>query len=170
MTGKDTDPTSNGVSVKLTAMIGVLMLALGGAALAGSGKMRGHGLFDRIDANDDELITSDEIVPFTEKRFARFDGNDDGTVSTAEVDAHIMKELERRRARILKRFDVDGDGSITQAEFAKQATQIFAGADTNNDGAVTRAEADEAREQLRSQFRRHMDEADGADTDAGQEN
>lgn len=169
MTDKDTDSAGKGVSLKLTATIGALMLVLGGAALAGSGKMRGH-MFDRLDANSDDRITLEEVTPFAEKRFSRFDADGDGTVSTAEVDAHLKKHLERRRARLLKRFDADGNGSITKAEFSAQAEQMFERVDADSDGAITRTEAKEMRNHFRAHWRRHMDEVDGTDRDKMQEN
>lgn len=169
MTNKDTETTPGNVSLKLTAMVGVLMLALGGAAIAGAGKMRGH-MFDRLDANKDNQITQDEITPFTEKRFSRFDADGDGTVSTAEVDAHLKKHLERRRARLLERFDKDGNGSITQAEFSMQTAQMFERADEDQDGAISRAEADKLRKHMRGKWRRHMDEMDGPTAGDAEEN
>ena len=169
MTNKDTDTASKGVSLKLTATVGALMLLLGGAALAGGGKMRGH-MFDRLDANNDDRITLNEVAPFAEKRFSRFDTDGDGTVSAEEVDAHLRKHMERRRARILERFDADGNGTITKAEFSAKAEQMFERADADKDGAVTRTEAKEMRRHFRAHWRKHMDEMDGTAPDKTQEN
>ena len=169
MTNKNADTAAKGVSLKLTATVGALMLVLGGAALAGSGKMRGH-MFDRLDANNDDRITLSEVTPFAEKRFSRFDADGDGTVSAAEIDTHLKKHMERRRARILDRFDTDGDGTITKAEFSAQAEQMFERVDADKDGAVTRAEAKEMRANFRAHWRKHMDEMDGTAPDKTQEN
>ncbi len=169
MTNKDTDTAAKGVSLKLTATIGALMLVLGGAALAGSGKMRGH-MFDRLDANSDNQITLDEVTPFAEKKFSRFDVDGDGSVSAAEIDAHLKKRMEKRRARILERFDTDGNGTITQAEFSAQAQQMFERVDADKNGAITRPEAKDMRRHFRAQWHRHMDEMDGAKPDKVQEN
>lgn len=169
MTNKDADTATKGVSLKLTATVGALMLVLGGVALAGSGKMRGH-MFDRLDANSDDRITLSEVTPFAEKRFGRFDTDGDGTVSAMEIDAHLKKRMERRRASILERFDADGNGTITKAEFSAKAEQMFERADADKDGAVTRAEAKEMRAHFRAHWRKHMNEMDGTAPDKTQEN
>ena len=169
MTDKDANPAPNATGLKLTVLIGVLMLALGGAALAGSGKMRGN-IFDRLDANNDNRVTADEIEPFTAKHFARFDGDGDGVVTPEEIDIQIRKRLQRRRAMLLDRFDADADGSITQAEFSAQAAKMFDRVDANDDGAISRAEAEETRNRMRARWHRLMHEAPEAKPEGSQEN
>ena len=149
-----TDAQARRSSLKLTAALAVLMLALGGAAMAGGGEKHAR-MFDRLDANNDEQINRDEIKPVVAKRFKRFDTDGDGVVSAAEIDAHLMKRVERQRAHILKRFDRDDDGAVSRAEFDRQVARMFDLADENDDGLVSREEAREMRAEMRSRWRHH---------------
>jgi len=155
MENGDMDRSARNTGLKVAAALGVLMIVLGGMAIAGTGKWHG-AMFDRVDANDDGKISPEEVQPFANKRFARFDSDNNGVVTAAEIDAHLMKRMEKRRARLLKRFDDDGDGAISQAEFGNQVTQIFSRVDDNDDGAISRSEADKMRKHMRGHWKRHM--------------
>lgn len=159
----DRDRSAKHTGLKLAAALGVLMLVLGGVAMAGAGKGEGR-MFDRLDANSDDQVSPDEVQPFVEKRFKRFDANGDGVVGAAEIDAHLMKRMERRRQHLLKRFDSDGDGAITEAEFGTQVTAMFKRVDSDGNGTVSRTEAQEMRKHMRARWRNHM--GHGMDDDA----
>ena len=165
-----TDTEARRASLKLTAALAALMLALGGAAWAGGGEKHAR-MFDHLDANNDEQINRDEIKPVVEKRFKRFDTDGDGVVSSAEIDAHLMKRVERHRAHILKRFDRDDDGAVSRAEFDRQVARMFDLADENDDGQVSREEAREMRAEMRSHWRHKWHGGDGfAAPEDGQDN
>lgn len=165
MENGDMDRTARHTGLKLAAALGVLMVVLGGVAMAGAGKKHG-AMFDHVDANDDGKLSQEELQPFANKRFARFDTDKDGVVTAAEIDAHLMKRMEKRRQKLLKRFDGDGDGTITQAEFSTQVSQMFARVDADEDGVISRSEAMKMRKLMRGHWKRHMghgmDDEDGA--------
>lgn len=156
MTPSKSKSGSVSTGLKLTALIGVAIVTLGGAAWAGGGKWHG-AMFDHLDANKDQQVNKQEFAPFADKRFTKLDADADGIVTTAEIDAHLQKRLERHRDRLLKRFDGDGDGKVTRSEFDTHMGQMFDRVDKDDDGSVSRAEADEMRKHMRAKWKRHMD-------------
>lgn len=151
----DMDRTTRHTGLKVAVGLGILMVALGGIAVAGAGKWQG-AMFDRIDANSDNQVSLDEFQPFAKKRFKHFDTDGDGVVSAAEIDAHLMKRMEKRRQRLLKRFDDDGDGAVTSAEFDKQVMTMFNRVDGDDNATVSRDEAAKMRQHMRARWKRHM--------------
>ncbi len=152
--------SSKSLPLKLTfALVGTMMV-LGGAVYA-SGAHRGGHMFDRIDANGDDTITRDELSPVAEKRFARFDGDEDGVVTSAEIDAYLMRRVERRRDHILSRFDTDADGNVTLTELDASITDMFERADADDDGQLSREEARSAHSEMHGN--RHGDDDQDSD-------
>ncbi len=125
---------------------GMLAAAAGTAAHAG-GPGAGAGLlpFAKMDADGDGFLTRDEVRKARETRFAKYDANGDGKAEISEIDAAIMKRLEKRkvkiRYRILGRLDANGDGIIEKKEFVNARMRMFGRADRNGDGRIDRREA-----------------------------
>ena len=127
------------------------------------GGMMHHGpmhLFNKADANKDGVVTRQEAMQMRANRFDKFDADKNGTVTIDELDAGIEKRLARLKAKIrygiLARFDRDGNGEITAAEFKNHPIRIFDHADANGDGKVTRAEAAQMRHRIKGRFMRHL--------------
>ncbi len=123
-----------------------MLAAAGGAALAG-GAPGTSGLmpFAKLDADGDGFLTRDEVRKAREARFAKYDANGDGKAEISEIDAAIMKRLEKRkvkiRYRILSRLDANGDGVIDKDEYLNARMRMFDRADRNGDGRIDRREA-----------------------------
>ncbi len=78
---------------------------------------------------------------FRERRaaraFDRLDLNSDGALDASEVDIAVKQRTTRRISNALRRFDQDGDGQVTRAEFEKPSRDRFASRDINEDGKIT---------------------------------
>lgn len=135
------------------AIVGALMIGLGGAVYAAGGKHGDRGMFNRLDANGDKQITAEEVTELVGKKFSRYDADGDGKVTAEEIDAQLQKWVERRRQRMLERLDTDGDGMISQAEFEAPASARFARMDVDGDGVVTRDDMRQYRKEMRSERR-----------------
>jgi Ca2+-binding EF-hand superfamily protein len=68
-------------------------------------------IFKRLDANNDGVITQEEVRAAFRKRFKKFDANSDGVVT--------LDEVERMADERFKRFDLNGDGQATKEEIAE---------------------------------------------------
>jgi Ca2+-binding EF-hand superfamily protein len=133
-----------------TALFGAVSLALAaGSALAAD---KPTSRFDRLDANNDGVITRAEAAgsPQVAKSFDRADRNNDGKLSRAEYrSAFVKKEqkpvntaAQRDRDPGFNALDRNNDGYLTRAEAARNPDleRQFKAADTNNDGKLNRAE------------------------------
>ncbi len=130
----------------LTALSAFGMLVITGAtAQAGPGGGAMLLPFAKMDADGDGYLTRDEVRKAREARFAKYDANGDGKAEVSEIDAAIMKRLEKRkvkiRYRILGRLDANGDGVIDKEEYLNARMRMFDRADRNGDGRIDRREA-----------------------------
>lgn len=106
------------------------------------GGRHGRGHLSGADANDDGNITRDEFLARPIAHFERLDANNDGVISADErPQRRARADGESRRARM----DANGDGQISQSEFAAMGASMFERLDANNDGRVTREEAQAVR-------------------------
>jgi Ca2+-binding EF-hand superfamily protein len=65
----------------------------------------------------------------------------------AEGGGHDGKRSEMMEKR-MKAADTNGDGTISKAEFVKQAEERFEKIDANNDGGITKEEMEAMREKF----------------------
>jgi Ca2+-binding EF-hand superfamily protein len=133
-----------------TALFGVVSLALAAGSAFAADKPKSR--FDRLDANNDGVITRAEAAgsPQVAKSFDRADRNDDGKLSRAEYRAAFVKSEKkpansaapRDRDPGFNALDRNNDGYLTRAEAAgnPDLAKHFKAADTNNDGKLNRTE------------------------------
>lgn len=104
------------------------------------GGPRGKGgafMIERLDSDGNGTLSIEEFAVMGDKPMTRLDADQDGSITSEEIDAAIVERMvERRRQRILDRFDLDADGTITSEEIERQRAKIFALMDRNDDGAV----------------------------------
>lgn len=114
-------------------------------------------IFERMDANDDGKIDAADRTERQRTRFERMDANDDGALSYDEFAAGRAAKPGQpaeqpgagRGGRgqtgggmmaMAAHADSDGDGAISQAEFAAASMAMFDRADADRNGTVTAAE------------------------------
>lgn len=67
--------------------------------------------FEMLDTDKNGVISKDEFLALSEKRFEAMDANDDGVFSKAEAQearAKVMKRLEQRRQQAAQSGSNDG--------------------------------------------------------------
>lgn len=125
------------------------------------GMMRGHegrgsGMMRRLDSDGSGDISPEE---FGERRMGWLTGADsdgDGVLSMEEMTAAIeQRRQERREARLLRRFDIDGDGRVTVEELERHQEKLFALKDRDDDGVLSSDEMGRDSMHGRMHGRRH---------------
>lgn len=103
-------------------------------------------LLKEADTNKDGALSKAELTASREAQYARVDTDKDGFVSEAERAAAAPPAAAgRSRGRELAggaaaRFDSNGDGKVSKAEFLGAPTPGFDFADTNKDGNLSKEE------------------------------
>lgn len=119
-------------------------------------------LFDKLDANQDGVVTSDEVPDDKQAIFERLlrvgDANGDKKLSKEELVAGLKKAAPQAEAapgrpggapgglpnvapkEIFGRMDKDGNGKIEKDEIPERMKENLARVDTNSDGAIDLAE------------------------------
>ena len=136
-----------------------LLILLGAPALA---QMRGEGIFERADTNNDGSVTREEFVAARAEQFTKFDRNSDGYIDSSDVPKRLAARRQQNGGgdSLVGQFDADGDGKVTKEEFVNGPTLIFdrADADKNNvldakELAAAKEAAKAAGDQMRSRRR-----------------
>lgn len=136
--------------------------------------------FDKMDVNQDGVLSEADRDARLRQHFAEADTDGDGVLSEAEFTAaHEQmraKRHERRQARaerrgggqmmrrggrgghggpgaMLRRADANGDGQVTRDEAQTAALARFDRADSDGDGTVTRDERRAAMQAMRASRR-----------------
>jgi EF hand len=131
-------------------------------------EQRAAAMFARMDADGDARLTpADRAARSGERQdshFARLDADGNGAISREEFAARADQRAERREGagehrpgreharmggqrgprggaqRIMASADADGDGAVTQAEFASAMLARFDAADSNRNGTIEASE------------------------------
>jgi Ca2+-binding EF-hand superfamily protein len=121
------------------------------------------GLFSKLDANGDGVITSDEVEgeakPLFERLLRRADKNGDGKLSREEFAAGTTEQPPREQPRPVEQPAPDRPASRPERFTPVQLSALFERTDANSDGKVA---VSEMREELREPLRRFL-EREGID-------
>lgn len=101
---------------------------------------RGHRMrmMGRFDVDQDGSISAEEFAAMGIEDVIAADDDGDGEISFEEMKAAMeARRDERMRAMFERRFDVDGDGTITVSELQDRQDKRFALLDANNDGSLS---------------------------------
>ncbi|WP_291729537.1 EF-hand domain-containing protein [Leisingera sp. F5] len=132
----------------IAAIVAVAGMAAGGAALAkGYGHHGPKMSFEEIDADGNGEVTKAEIQALKEARFSKADADGDGKLTLEEMQAHAQARANERAARMLERFDKDGDGALSKDEMPqpRRAGRMFDRMDADGSGGISKEEFEEAR-------------------------
>ncbi|AHD01525.1 EF-hand domain-containing protein [Leisingera methylohalidivorans] len=132
----------------IAAIVAAAGLAAGGAALAkGDGHHGPKMSFEEIDADGNGEVTKAEIQALKEARFGKADTDGNGVLTLEEMQAHAQAQANKRAARMLERFDKDGDGALSKDELPepRRAGRMFDRMDADGSGGISKQEFDEAR-------------------------
>ncbi|MBO0345287.1 calcium-binding protein [Roseibium sp. CAU 1637] len=108
----------------------------------GFGKKGGHGkrmakkLFSDFDTNSDGVITQEEIDAVVATRFSETDRDGNAEIGLEEFKTALAERTKPMQVRAFQRFDVDGDGTVTQAETDAAADKLFSRLDRDGDGVL----------------------------------
>ncbi|MBB4857320.1 hypothetical protein HNO88_000627 [Novosphingobium chloroacetimidivorans] len=115
-------------------------------------------MFERLDANKDGQITKAEFTadrgPAKAGPRMAADGPDGAKSWGKGRGGHRWGGRGGHRGGMMmgKMADANGDGAVTQAEFAAATLKRFDTIDANKDGQVTQAERQAAREQMKAKW------------------
>jgi len=116
-----------------------LMLATTVAEADGRGR-----LFEKLDMDNDGLVTHGEAMEARGRWFERVDADGDGTLTLEEMTGQRRHGgAEGKTGRVERRYaklDQDGDGRISQAEFTAGTGHWIERVDGDGDGAISREE------------------------------
>jgi len=99
------------------------------------------GMLRQADANQDGIVTLDEVIARAASRFDALDRNKDGAVDETDADALRSETTAYRTQRFLHRYGAVQDGKVTREQFYKVAKERFAARDVNNDGKLNREDS-----------------------------
>ena len=105
------------------------------------GQMRMGEMFDKADADKSGDVSFEEFAAAMNSRTGLADADKDGKLTVGEIaDAIVKMRAERMAEMMVKRFDTNGDGTLTTEEVEKRQKKIFAMMDDNDDGKVEKSE------------------------------
>jgi Ca2+-binding EF-hand superfamily protein len=136
--------------ILMLSMIGIVLVA--GPAVAATRRSTQARAWERADANGDGVLTREEVrrIPRIARYFDAIDSDRDGVITGGEVRA--WRESRKLRGRtlpprgvdeIMKMADINGDGELSRAEFAKGLPRFasrFDRIDANGDGRLAKKE------------------------------
>lgn len=92
------------------------------------------------DADQDGIVTREEVMAAAERRFTVLDRSVDGTLDKADVDAFRKETADYRVKRFIHRYGATAGGQVTRDQFFAKAKERFARLDRNSDGTISRGE------------------------------
>jgi len=117
----------------------------------GKGKPTPEKVMKHLDKDGNGSISKSEAPERMATHFDKMDANDDGAISLDELKAAFKKRAEKggkgkggkgkpTPEKFIKRFDKDGNGTISKGELPEKMQQRFDKIDQNGDGAIDIAE------------------------------
>ncbi len=116
-------------------------------------------LFERLDKNNDGMLSKDELPEKAQQAFDRLDKNNDGKIDKEEFKVMAERLVAakpgadagpERVQMMLKRLDANNDGKISKQEAQGPLAENFDRLDRNQDGALDKEELGRAIERLQN--------------------
>ena len=143
--------------ILMVALLSGLVMAAGAASAE---EQRGERPdFATLDLNGDGALSLEELQAQGDARFADADANGDGGLSAEELIAAAESRAANRAARMIERFDENGDGLLQRDELPRgdgdRAERMFERADADEDGVISAEEFEQAMEHMKERHGRH---------------
>ena len=110
-----------------------------------SGKHFSMHMLERLDADGNGAVTLEEFLTSSNDRFETADADDDGIVTEDEISKIVEERGKRGGMRFLERHDKDDDGKLSLEEATQlaldRAKRRFERAGADGDGFITAEEA-----------------------------
>ncbi len=97
-------------------------------------------IVERFDVNGDGQITRDEVATVTAEKVSQFDADGDGQLSLEEYKALWTDQMNRMIVRSFQMHDPDGDAQVTLEEYSESSDRLFSRFDRDGDGVISKAE------------------------------
>lgn len=159
-------------STRLTTQIWLAVAACAVCAAAGAAEPwngpQPDRIFQKLDLDGDGVVDKSELDAARRAAFERADADHDGYITEDEGQSllqqlraqgaagqrplyrgRIVARKPAEQANAIARFDADGDGRVSEAEFMEFVHPFSAMFDANGDGNITKAEVEQAQEALR---------------------
>jgi Ca2+-binding EF-hand superfamily protein len=131
-----------------TFVSAALLILLATPAMA---QMRGEGIFERADANNDGSVTREEFIAARGGQFAKLDRNSDGYIDSNDVPERLAKRRQQKGGGdfMVGQFDADGDGKVSKEEFVNGPTLAFDRADSDKNNVLDAKELAAAKQAVK---------------------
>jgi hypothetical protein len=102
---------------------------------------------ERADTDGDGAVSRAEFKVQRQTQFARIDRNNDGVMTDGDIPARLKNRMPDNMSTdmLMKQFDKNGDGQVSEAEFVDGPAMLFDRVDANSDGKATMAEMEAAK-------------------------
>ena len=114
--------------------------------------------FEELDKDGNGEVTREEMQMRGKDRFAQADADGDGKLTRDEMIAAAQARMEDRVARMIERFDTDGDGAVSFDEMPrpdeKRGARMFDMIDSDDSGGISKEEFAEMRDHM-GKHRKH---------------
>lgn len=119
------------------AAFGLGLAALGVAGAVYAAPKDGKR-FDRLDTNEDGVLTAEELAAPSVKLVENADTDGDGALSAEELET--FRDAKRAERRAERDPDTNGDGVVDRIEFIEAAEKRFDRLDRDGDGVLAEDE------------------------------
>lgn len=126
----------------ISAIVLSAVAITGTATLAKGFGDRGPISFQQLDTNGDGQITKEEMEAHRTQMFTSADANGDGKLSVEEMQAEAQKKANERVSDMFARHDANKDGFLTSDELPKprRADKMFDRIDADGNGSLSEQE------------------------------
>ncbi len=110
-------------------------------------------MIERFDRNGDGEVSQADVDAVRAERLAAFDTDGNGVLSLEEYEALWLDAMRTQMVQGFQRLDVDGDTGVTEAEFLAPYARLVERFDRDGDGVITEDEIQEHMRERRSGMR-----------------